>query len=55
MLIQEMLLAHPREGSPAAEALLTLVEAAHDCSQACTACADACTAEEAVADLRGCI
>ena len=35
--------------------LAEAIDAALACAQSCTACADACLAEEAVADLRNCI
>jgi hypothetical protein len=35
--------------------LVACVEACFDCAHHCTACADACLAEDNVADLRGCI
>lgn len=50
----EMLRTHPTAGNAAsglAEALAALAE----CGQVCTLCADACLAEEMVADLRACI
>jgi hypothetical protein len=35
--------------------LAACIEACYDCSQTCTACADACLSEETVADLTKCI
>ena len=35
--------------------LARVVDAAAECAQACTSCADACLSEEMVADLRKCI
>ena len=37
------------------DALARCIAACLDCSQTCTACADACLAEESVAELRRCI
>lgn len=37
------------------ELLATVIDALVNCSQACTACADACLSEEMVAELRTCI
>ncbi|WP_225753565.1 four-helix bundle copper-binding protein [Actinotalea sp. Marseille-Q4924] len=37
------------------ELLARVVDAAAECGQACTSCADACLSEEMVADLRTCI
>jgi len=38
-----------------ANALVACIEAAHDCAATCTACADACLAEDDVAAMRTCI
>lgn len=55
MHAQAMLAAHP-EGAGAGDHLLArCAEAAIDCAQTCTRCADACLAEERVQDLRQCI
>jgi len=36
-------------------ALIAAIDAAYDCAQTCTSCADACLAEQMVHDLRQCI
>jgi hypothetical protein len=46
---------HPAPASDAGREAHALVTAASACAAVCTACADACLAEEAVVDLRGCI
>jgi hypothetical protein len=55
MRTAEMIDAHPGDIGFDRDALARAVEALVACSQTCTACADACLAEEMVADLRGCI
>ncbi len=52
---KQMLDAYPRSFELDADLLAAAIEAAMDCSQACTACADACLSEESVADLVKCI
>jgi hypothetical protein len=52
---KEMLETHPRDGKLDRDALGRCLAACFECSQICTACADACLAEEAVAELRRCI
>ena len=54
MTVAEMITSHPDRALDA-NALVACIEAAHDCAAACTACADACLAEEDVAALRTCI
>ena len=52
--VQEMFATHPR-GSSASPDLAACIEACFECEQSCTACADACLAEESIGDLRRCI
>ena len=55
MSVQAMISTHPHvEGSFSAP-LVRFIESALACAQSCTTCADACLAEEKVADLRQCI
>jgi hypothetical protein len=54
MTVAEMISAHPDRALDA-DALVACIEAAHDAAAACTACADACLAEDDVAELRTCI
>ena len=51
----EMLRASPAETGYDAEDLAACIDACFDGAQVCTACADACLAEEMVAELRSCI
>ncbi|PFG39617.1 uncharacterized protein DUF326 [Georgenia soli] len=50
-----MLAAHPSEPTMDAKLLSRAIDALAACAQTCTACADACLAEDMVAELRGCI
>jgi hypothetical protein len=50
-----MLETYPRSINLDRRALATTIDALIACSQACTACADACLSEEAVVDLTKCI
>lgn len=52
---KQMLDTHPRQFELDAEQLAATIDALYDCAQACTACADACLSEDAVADLVKCI
>lgn len=52
---KQMLDAYPGSFELDASLLADAIEAAMDCSQACTACADACLSEGMVADLVKCI
>ena len=52
---KQMLDTYPRDFNLDAEKLAAATEAAYDCAQACTACADACLSEDNVADLVKCI
>ncbi len=51
----EMLRATPAPTGFDQQALADAIDAASACSQVCTACADACLAEDGVAELRRCI
>ena len=53
MSIHEMLALHPNSGAGFNESLATAARHAMFCSAMCTACADACTAEEM--DMQQCI
>lgn len=55
MHTQAMISTHPQVRGNVNEALVRAIEAAFDCAQACTACADACLGESSVADLTQCI
>jgi hypothetical protein len=55
MHAQQMISTHPQVRGNINDALIRAVEAAYDCAQACTACADACLGEPMVAELTQCI
>ena len=56
MTATDMIKAHPNPSDALdPELLAEAIEATLACSQTCTACADACLAEEMVANLRDCI
>lgn len=55
MHVEEMVSTHPDVKGQVNRELLTAIEACYDCAQTCTSCADACLAEEMVAQLRQCI
>lgn len=55
MHTQEMISKHPDVRGNVNKALIEAIEEAYACAQACTSCADACLAEEMVAELRQCI
>lgn len=56
MTATDMLKTHPNPSDALSPKLLAeAIEATLACSQTCTACADACLAEEMVANLRDCI
>ncbi len=55
MRTAEMINANPAETGVDRALIARVVDALVACSQACTACADACLAEESVAELRRCI
>jgi hypothetical protein len=55
MHTKEMIATHPDVRGNVNQALIEAIEAAYDCAQTCTSCADACLAEDMVAELRQCI
>src|SRR5688572_17976784 len=55
MLAGEMIATHPQVKGVSDAALTRCIEDCFACTQTCTSCADACLAEEKVADLRQCI
>ncbi|WP_181703966.1 four-helix bundle copper-binding protein [Chthonobacter albigriseus] len=55
MHAHDMISTHPHVRGNVNAALVRAIEAAYDCAQACTACADACLGEKMVADLTQCI
>jgi hypothetical protein len=54
MTVAEIITSHPDRALEAG-ALVACIGAAHDCVATCTACADACLAEDDVAAMRTCI
>jgi hypothetical protein len=55
MQIREMIATHPHVQGETAGTLLKCIEECYNCSQTCTACADACLGEEMVQQLTQCI
>ena len=55
MRTREMIATHPDVAGNVNEALVKLIDEAFACAQTCTSCADACLAEEMVAEMRECI
>jgi hypothetical protein len=55
MQTKEMIAAHPDVHGNVNQSLIDAIDAAYSCAQTCTSCADACLAEEMVAQLRQCI
>ena len=55
MHTQEMIAAHPDVKGNVNKALLAAIDECHACAQTCASCADACVAEQMVAELRQCI
>lgn len=55
MNTQAMLQTHPRPTNLDTAMLSRAIDAAFECAQVCTSCADACLAEDMVAELRHCI
>jgi len=55
MQTKEMIATHPDVRGNVNQALIDAIDAAYSCAQTCTSCADACLAEEMVAQLRQCI
>lgn len=54
-LPKQMLETHPWEGNVDRDALARCIAECFECSQTCTACADACLSEDEAAELRKCI
>jgi hypothetical protein len=52
---KQMLETYPKAITLEADVLVRCIEACFDCSQACTACADDCLSEQALAELVKCI
>jgi hypothetical protein len=55
MHTHEMIATHPDVRGNINESLLIAIDEMYACAQTCTSCADACLAEEMVAELRQCI
>jgi hypothetical protein len=55
MHTEQIIATHPDVRGSVNRALLDAINEAYSCAQACTSCADACLAEEMVAQLRQCI
>lgn len=55
MQAREMIATHPDVRGNLNEALLRCIEQCYSCAQTFTACADACLAEEMLAEMRQCI
>jgi len=55
MKTTEMLQTYPAEINLDRQLIARVVDSLVECSQACTACADACLSEDMVAELRKCI
>lgn len=55
MHVHSMIATHPSVGADGDTALTAAIARCIDCAQTCVLCADACLAEEMVADLRQCI
>lgn len=55
MQTKEIIATHPDVRGNVNQVLIDAIDAAYACAQTCTSCADACLAENMVADLRQCI
>jgi hypothetical protein len=55
MQTAEMMATHPDVKGQVSSKLIEVIDAAYACADTCTACVDACLAEQMVADLRQCI
>ena len=55
MHAQQLINAHPDVSGKDSEVLIRCIEECYDCVLACLSCADACTAEQGVGELRQCI
>ena len=51
----QMISTHPEVRGSTNDVLIRCIEECYDCAQICTSCADACLAEDMVAQLRQCI
>ncbi len=55
MHARQMISTHADVRGNVNDALIRAIEAAYDCAQSCLSCADACLAEQTVAELKQCI
>ena len=55
MQVQEMISTHPKMRGQSNDLLICRIEECYSCAQSCTACADACLAEDMVKSLTQCI
>src|SRR5690349_19429778 len=55
MQTEQMLSTHPNVRGDLSQPLVRCIEECYDCALTCASCADACLAEQAVAQLRQCI
>lgn len=55
MQVQQMIATHPDVSGSTNDVLIRAIEKMLECAQICQVCADACLAEEMVAELRQCI
>ena len=55
MRTEEMIATHPDVRGNVNSALIEAIDAAYACAETCTSCADACLAENMVAEMRQCI
>ena len=51
----QMISTHPEVRGSTNDVLIRCIEECYDCAQICTSCADACLAEDMVAQLRQCV
>ena len=55
MHAQQMISTHPHVRGSTNDTLIRAIEAAYDCAQICSSCADACLGEDMVKELTQCI
>jgi hypothetical protein len=55
MRTEQMIATHPDVRGNTNDALINAIDEMYACAQTCTSCADACLAEQMVAELRQCI
>ena len=55
MRTEQMIATHPDVRGKVNDALINAIDEMYACAQTCTSCADACLAEQMVAELRQCI